>query len=59
MERSDQGFRAEIPGDYSDSSYPLMYSFTVEHEGGAVTRHPGFDEALANQPYYVVTAASD
>lgn len=54
MQRADQGFRGRIPADYSDTSYPLMYRFTVEHEGGAVTQHPGFDDALASQPYYVV-----
>ncbi|SDS65033.1 hypothetical protein [Microlunatus soli] len=58
MQRSGDGYRAEIPADYSDSSYPLMYSFTVEHEGGAVALDPAFDDALANQPYYVVMPAA-
>ncbi|GAB3918776.1 hypothetical protein GCM10027613_21380 [Microlunatus endophyticus] len=43
-----------IPGDYTKSTYPLMYFFVVEHDNGAVALHPGFEADLANQPYYLI-----
>ncbi|HLT59665.1 MAG TPA: hypothetical protein VK020_00640, partial [Microlunatus sp.] len=55
LEPADGGFRGAIPGDYTASSYPLMYFFTVEQESG-VTVHPGFEPELANQPYHLVTS---
>lgn len=54
MQEADGGFAAEIPSAYSESSYPLMYSFTVEHSDGGVTLHPGLEPDLANQPYYLL-----
>ena len=51
-----EGWTAVIPADYTASSYPLMYFFTVDHGDAGVTVHPGLEPELANQPYLVVTA---
>ena len=45
---------ATVPGDYTDSPYPLVYFFTVRHADGDAWIVPGLDETLANQPYHVV-----
>jgi hypothetical protein len=58
LESTDSGFRGRIPADYTDSTYGLMYFFTVEHGHGEVTMHPGLQGALANQPYYAVMPAT-
>ncbi len=47
-------YRAEIPGDYSDSPYPLMYYFGVTHASGAASLHPGLGANLCDQPYFVL-----
>ncbi|GAB3595898.1 hypothetical protein [Microbacterium tumbae] len=55
MREIDGGFAAEIPGSYTDSSFPLAYFFEVTTEGRAPTFFPGFsDETLSNQPYYTL-----
>jgi hypothetical protein len=45
---------ATVPGDYTDSPYPLVYFFTMRHADGDAWILPGLDETLANQPYHVV-----
>jgi hypothetical protein len=45
---------ATIPGDYSDSPYPLEYYFELWDDKGRAWLCPGFDATLANQPYFVV-----
>lgn len=50
---SDGQYVGEIPGDYTKSSYPLMFFFTVDHSDGGVGLDPGFGADLANQPYYL------
>ena len=47
-------YRAEIPGDYADSPYPLTYYFEVTHASGAASLHPGLGMHLCDQPYYVL-----
>lgn len=47
-------FTGVIPGDYTKSTYPLMYFFIAEHKNGAMALHPGFEPDLANQPYHVI-----
>ena len=47
-------FSGVIPADYTRSTYPLMYFFIADHTDGATALHPGFEAALANQPYYVI-----
>ena len=61
MDARDGAFHATIPGAYTDSTYPMQYYFeVVQHAPAAAAQawlHPGFNEALTNQPYYVVRRA--
>jgi hypothetical protein len=43
-----------IPGDYTSSSFPLMYYFELYDGDGAAWLYPGFKPDLANQPYFDV-----
>jgi hypothetical protein len=47
-------YRAAIPADSTDSSYPLEYYFEVTQPDGAMQLFPGFSKDLNNQPYFVV-----
>lgn len=48
---------ATIPGEYTNSPYPLEYYFELHNGAGQVWLYPGFDATLANQPYFVVRQA--
>jgi hypothetical protein len=50
-------FRSEIPGDYTDSRYPLLYFFELRDGSGRAWLYPGFEADLSNQPYFVVRSA--
>lgn len=41
-----------IPGDFTNSQYPLMYFFEFQDTNGNGWYYPGFNEELANQPYF-------
>jgi hypothetical protein len=56
MELKDGRYRATIPGDYTDSPYPLEYYFELKR-GDSAWLYPGFAPDLANQPYFVVRRA--
>ncbi|HEY8746260.1 MAG TPA: hypothetical protein VIU62_24480, partial [Chloroflexota bacterium] len=47
-------FVSEIPGDYTQSPYPLLYYVEFQMADGTTTLSPGFDSDLANQPYLLV-----
>jgi hypothetical protein len=51
-------YRAEIPGEYTDSPYPLEYYFEVSETPGPPWLHPGFGATWSNQPYFAVRAFS-
>jgi hypothetical protein len=53
MSARDNEFRATIPGDYTQSPYPIQYFFEV-HEPGGSAIYPGFSPDLSNQPYILV-----
>jgi hypothetical protein len=46
-------YRGAIPGDYTQSRYPLLYYFEV-HEAGGSGIYPGVGKDLSGQPYYLV-----
>ena len=46
-------FTAAIPGDYTDSVYPMQYYFVVSTERSA-NLYPGLNAVLSNQPYYAI-----
>src|SRR5690606_320664 len=55
MRPVDGGFVAEIPGDYSDSSFSLGYFFVVTPADADPMIVPGFtDDTLSQQPYYTL-----
>ena len=45
--------RAAIPGDYTNSPYPLQYYFVLRSQAQAWLS-PGLNATLSNQPYYAV-----
>ena len=53
MTEFGDGMRAAIPGDYTNSPYPLQYYFVLRRAGQAWF-HPGFNESLSDQPYLAV-----
>ena len=54
MGRDAGGFSAQIPGDYADSPYALIYYFELRDAGGRISLFPGLNSTLANQPYFTV-----
>ncbi len=47
-------YRQVIPGDYTDSPYPLMYFFELHDGQGRAWFEPGLAADLSNQPYFVI-----
>ncbi|WP_405069120.1 hypothetical protein OG558_04675 [Kribbella sp. NBC_01510] len=58
MELSGQTLAGTIDGDYTASTYPLMYFFSVLHRDGGQALHPGLAADLSNQPYVVLGSAT-
>jgi len=46
--------RAAIPGEYTDSPYPLQYYFECRDESARSWLYPGLGKGLTNQPYFVL-----
>ncbi len=57
MELRENSCRAVIPGDYTNSPYPLMYYFDLRESVNRVALYPGFTADLTNQPYFVIRQA--
>jgi hypothetical protein len=53
----DRRYRATIPGEYTNTPYPLEYYFELRDEAGRAWLFPGFDATRMNQPYFVVRQA--
>jgi len=53
MDRSERSYKGTIPGDYTNSPFPLEYYFELKR-GNEAWMEPGFNATLSNQPYYVV-----
>jgi hypothetical protein len=43
-----------IPGDYTDSPFPVQYYFELRDPHNQSWLHPGFTADLCSQPYFVV-----
>ncbi|HXY69748.1 MAG TPA: hypothetical protein VEH62_09885 [Gemmatimonadales bacterium] len=56
MEARAGAWRATIPADRADSTYPLQYYFELRGGDGASQLHPGLGADLAGEPYYVLRA---
>ena len=58
MEGGHGSYSAAIPGDYTNSVYPLQYYFEIHGESGSASIHPAFNSTLSNQPYYALSKRS-
>jgi len=47
-------YEAHIPGEYTDSPFPIQYYFTLHSTDGNAGIVPGLSATLDNQPYHVV-----
>lgn len=47
-------YRASIPADYAEGTYPLQYDFEVRIGAQEAVLFPGFDADLLSRPYFVV-----
>ena len=54
MNKENGEWQFSIPDDFTDSDYPLMYFFEISDGLGKAWIYPGYDEDLANQPYFDV-----
>jgi len=57
MAFSGDGYRARVPGAYTDSPYPLQYYFEI-NDGLCAHFFPGLEDSLSNVPYFVLTCSS-
>ncbi len=53
IKAANGGFQGTIPGSYTQSPFPLQYYFGVTKGNQGSALFPGFDAALANQPYFL------
>ena len=54
MQSGSDGYTGAIPGEYTNSIYPLEYYFELRGGSGSAWLHPAFNSTLSNQPYYAV-----
>jgi hypothetical protein len=56
MLQSDESgsYTADIPGSYTDSTYPIVYMFELSNFQGDSWLAPGLEADLSNQPYYLL-----
>jgi hypothetical protein len=58
MADGDGAYSATIPGDYTDSIYPLQYFFELRRGSTQAWLYPGLSEDLASQAYMVIRQSS-
>jgi hypothetical protein len=51
MKRSGKSYRVSIPGEYTNSPFPLQYYFELRTAKEA-WYYPAFNAMLSNQPYF-------
>jgi hypothetical protein len=54
MSKVKDSWRFTIPANFTDSKYHLKYFFEINDSDGNAWIYPGFDDDLANQPYFHV-----
>ncbi len=59
MQSGNNSHTAAIPGDYTDSIYPLQYYFELRGGTGTAWLYPALNSTLSSQPYYAVDKRSD
>jgi hypothetical protein len=57
MQPQQNEYAGAIPGDYTQSPYPLQYYFVLRRSD-TEWLYPGFNAALSNQPYYAIAKRS-
>jgi hypothetical protein len=57
MTAQDGAWRAEIPAAYTQSAYPLQYSFELRGDAKNAWLYPGLGPDLIGQPYFVLQKA--
>jgi hypothetical protein len=58
MQRGHDGYSAAIPGNYTNSAFPLQYYFVLQRGAGAAWLYPAFNSTLSNQPYFAISKRS-
>ena len=58
MKCNNNSYSAAIPGDYTNSAYPLQYYFELSRENESAWFYPAFNSTLSNQPYYAISKRS-
>jgi hypothetical protein len=58
MQGGHNGYTAAIPGEYTNSAYPLQYYFVLRRGSEAAWFFPAFNATLSNQPYYAIVERS-
>jgi hypothetical protein len=54
MKRRGKAYQAVIPGQYTDTRYPMEYYFAIDMGKEGIAIYPGLDKNLTNMPYFVV-----
>ncbi len=58
MQRGHDGYSAAIPGNYTNSAFPLQYYFVLQRGADAAWLSPAFNSTLSNQPYFAISKRS-
>lgn len=54
MEHAQGIFRSSIPGEYTNSAFPLQYYFELRRGNSEAWFYPAFNGTLSNQPYFAI-----
>ena len=54
MEQAHGSFQSAIPGEYTNSAFPLQYYFEFRRGSSEAWLYPAFNATLSNQPYFAI-----
>ena len=54
MEQAHGSFQSAIPGEYTNSAFPLQYYFEFRRGNSEAWLYPAFNATLSNQPYFAI-----
>ncbi|HEX4167098.1 MAG TPA: hypothetical protein VHZ55_16660 [Bryobacteraceae bacterium] len=54
MEQVSRSFRSAIPGEYTNSAFPLQYYFELRRGASAAWFYPALNSTLSNQSYFAI-----
>jgi len=58
LKKDGNNFKGFIPGNYTNTKYPLEYYFEFRFSPEVVCLYPGFNDTHSNQPYFVIRQAT-